>query len=256
LQALVRDGVRLAYEERGAGDPPMLFVHGWMCDRGYFAPQVEHFGARHRTIAVDLRGHGASDKPQQAYPIAGFADDLNWLCAQLGVRGTIVVGHSMGGIVAMDLAARYPERAIAVVGVDAPLVPPASLMQAVPGVIEQLESSGYYDIARGLVSQMFLPTDDGARKASIVDAMSSTPQHVMVGALRGMFTHDAAAAAASCKVPVLLIGSAVPPVDVAQLSELCPQVVIGQTVGSGHFNQLEVPEQVNAMIERFLQVSL
>jgi pimeloyl-ACP methyl ester carboxylesterase len=56
-------GARLAYEVAGAGDPPMVFVHGWCGDRSHFAPQVRHFAAGHAVAAVDLRGHGDSDRP-------------------------------------------------------------------------------------------------------------------------------------------------------------------------------------------------
>ena len=62
-------------------------------------------------------------------------------------------------------------------------------------------------------------------------------------------------AARECKVPFLYLAAAAPLADFAKLRQLCPHVVIGQTVGAGHFHQLEVPDQVNAMIERFLQVS-
>src|SRR6202007_209224 len=57
-----------------------------------------------------------------------------------------------------------------------------------------------------------------------------------------------------CKVPFLYLAAAAPLTDFAKLRELCSHVVIGQTVGAGHFHQLEVPEQVNAMIDRFLDV--
>jgi hypothetical protein len=63
---------------------------------------------------------------------------------------------------------------------------------------------------------------------------------------------DGAAAAAGCKVPALYIGAATPLSDVNRFRELCPQLMVGQTVGAGHFNNQEVPQQVNAMIERFL----
>ena len=53
MQKVSRGGVALAYEERGQGSPPILFVHGWSCDHRYFAPQVEQFSQRHRTVAVD-----------------------------------------------------------------------------------------------------------------------------------------------------------------------------------------------------------
>jgi pimeloyl-ACP methyl ester carboxylesterase len=56
-------------------------------------------------------------------------------------------------------------------------------------------------------------------------------------------------------VPVLSIGSAVPANSAGDLSRACPAITIGQTVGAGHFIQLEVPDQVNAMIERFLTIT-
>src|SRR5215510_5628760 len=72
-------GVRLAYDAAGAGDPPMIFVHGWACDRSYFAPQFRHFAARHAVAAVDLRGHGDSSRPAPApgvYDIDVLAGDV------------------------------------------------------------------------------------------------------------------------------------------------------------------------------------
>ena len=65
---------------------------------------------------------------------------------------------------------------------------------------------------------------------------------------------DSEGAAAGARVPVLNISSSAPRANVARFHELCPQLVHGQVVGAGHFLQLEVPEQVNAMIERFLQL--
>jgi pimeloyl-ACP methyl ester carboxylesterase len=73
---IVRDGIKLAFEDRGTGKPAFVFVHGWACDRSFFGPQAEHFSRRHRTVSIDLRGHGESDKPQGAYPIAAHAEDI------------------------------------------------------------------------------------------------------------------------------------------------------------------------------------
>jgi pimeloyl-ACP methyl ester carboxylesterase len=101
--------VYLFHEEVGHGDPPLLLVHGWCCDHTYFEPQARHFARHHRVVSVDLRGHGRSDEPRQSYAIESFADDLAWVCERLALARPVVVGHSMGGIVAFDLAARYPE---------------------------------------------------------------------------------------------------------------------------------------------------
>jgi pimeloyl-ACP methyl ester carboxylesterase len=72
MATTVRQGTKLAFEDRGAGKPAFVFVHGWTCDRSFFAPQAEHFAQRHRVVSVDLRGHGESDKPQGAYPVAAM----------------------------------------------------------------------------------------------------------------------------------------------------------------------------------------
>ena len=81
---LNRDGVRLAHFEaapKALQSPPLVLVNGWTGDHGIFMPQIAHFGQARRVVAVDLRGHGASDAPEQEYTMAGFADDIAWQCA-------------------------------------------------------------------------------------------------------------------------------------------------------------------------------
>ena len=65
-----------------------------------------------------------------------------------------------------------------------------------------------------------------------------------------------AGAVAACKLPALLIAAATPLADLERMRQLCPQLVVGQTVGAGHFNNRVVPEQVNAMIARFIATSV
>src|SRR6266403_906320 len=68
---------------------PGLLVHGFGCDHTFLLPQLRFLGDRRRTFAVDLRGHGASDAPKQDYTMAGFADDLAWISAQLNLERPI-----------------------------------------------------------------------------------------------------------------------------------------------------------------------
>jgi pimeloyl-ACP methyl ester carboxylesterase len=258
MDELRRDGVRLCYVQAGQGDPPVLLVHGWCCDRTYLAPQLAHYQRTHRVVAVDLRGHGASDQPRQPYAMAGFADDLAWLCEQLGLERPVVIGHSMGGIVAYDLATRYPTLPGAIVMLDAAVVMPQGAVQAMPGLLDSLRGPGYRDALRQLVGgALFIPTDDPARRARILDAMAAVPQHVMVAAMEGLRDYDAAAAPA-CQVPALYVAADEPRprTDLDRLRALCPRMHCGQVVGSGHFLQLEVPDQVNAMIDRFLTIAV
>ena len=83
---LNRDGVELFYAEAGSGEPPVLLVHGWTCDHTAMVPLFTYFRRSHRVITVDLRGHGESDKPEQDYTMAVFADDLAWMCGELDVK--------------------------------------------------------------------------------------------------------------------------------------------------------------------------
>jgi pimeloyl-ACP methyl ester carboxylesterase len=260
MQSLRRDEVALFYEEADGDDPPILLVHGWCCDHTYFAPQFEHFASQgHRVVAVDLRGHGRSDKPQQHYTMQLFADDLAWTCQRIGVEKPVVVGHSMGGIVAFDLAARYPDMPSAVVMLDAAVVLPSAARAAIPGLLEELRGAGYQEALRDYVANsLFISTDDQERKKRILESMSSTPQHVVVSAFEGLRDYDPTEATGGLAIPAVYIAAdeLQPRSDMTRFHELTPQILYGKTVGSGHFCQLEVPEQVNAMIGRFLAITL
>ncbi len=98
MVTIARNGITLAYDDRGAGDPIIVFVHGWTCDRSFFAYQAEYFAKRHRVVSVDLRGHGESDKPHGPYPIGAYADDIAYPIDQLDLGKVVAVGHSMGGL--------------------------------------------------------------------------------------------------------------------------------------------------------------
>jgi pimeloyl-ACP methyl ester carboxylesterase len=251
-----RDGVKLAFDQIGSGSPPLVLVHGWTCNHGYFAPQREHFSKRHRVVSVDLRGHGQSDAAAGEYTIAGFADDVAWLCRELGLSKPVIVGHSMGGMTALELAARHPDLMSAIVVCDSPVAVPAALAPNLAAFAAELHKPNWRTAHRTFLSDaLFIAADDPQRKAQILADMTSAPATVVQGCFDAIMAADMEGAARKCKVPFLYLAAAAPLADFAKLRQLCPQVVIGQTVGAGHFHQLEVPDQVNAMIDRFLQVS-
>lgn len=252
MQYLVRDGVRLAYTEAGHGEPPLLFIHGWCCDHRYLQPQFEHFQINHRVVGIDLRGHGSSDKPLQDYTVTGFADDTAWLADRLGLRHVVAIGHSMGGVIATELAVRRPDLVAAVIALDTTLVWPPEARVMLAEIIPTFFAPDYRDFADEFVKGLFLPTDDPLLKARVVADMTSAPQHVMAPAARDMLTRDDAAIAAACTCPLLTIYAGAPGADVPRLRELCPQVAVECTPGVGHFNPLLAADQINAMIEPFL----
>jgi len=254
---LERNGTRLYYEEEGKGSPPVVLIHGWTCDRTFMDPQRRHFAPEHRTICLDLRGHGLSDKPEQTYSMSAFADDVAWVCARLGVEKPILIGHSMGGLISLVLAAEHPSLPAAIASLDSAILLTPETAALVTQVTQGLRGPDAGAVQRGFVADaMFLPTDDPERKARIVDTMCGAPKHVMSSAFEQLFSFDHAPVVAACEVPWLAVFARDVHSDVARLRQLCPSLVVGQTVGSGHFLQLEVPEQVNPMLDRFLRTAL
>ena len=257
MKRLYRDNVAFAYEDVGSGSQPFLFVHGWTCNHNFFAPQIEYFSRFHRVIAADLCGHGASDAPQRQYTVPEFADDLAWLCGELGVERAVLVGHSMGGVIALQLAATHPELSAGVCLIDSVVFPSDAFIAQLKLLGDQLAGAAYIQTLQLAAGALFIETDDPVRKAHVLAEMAKTSQHVAVPAFRNhLLDYDASRAARACRVPIAYIAASNLMADLAKFKQLCPQLVTAQTIGSGHFSLLEVPEQVNAMLERFVKISL
>jgi len=266
-----RDGVRLAHFEVGPAipqSPPLVLVNGWTGDHGIFTPQIIHFAQRHRVVAVNLRGHGASDAPEQAYTMAGFADDIAWQCAQLGLEKPLIIGHSLGGAIVLELCGRYPDLASGMMMIDSIIMPPPALRNA-PELHRLLDGIGgpnYLAVSRANAWEIGCDYDDPARRKAIYEKYilppcEKTPRHVAYSTIWNCtLNHDPVPAAEACKIPMAYISADVPLVKMARdldhLQKLCPQLTISKTLLAGHFNTIEVADQVNAMIERFLTVGL
>jgi pimeloyl-ACP methyl ester carboxylesterase len=253
MKILRRDGIALGYRDSGGELPAMVLVHGWGCDHTTLAPQQDFFRNSHRIIAVDLRGHGESDAPTDRYTMAAFADDLAWLCHRLSVPISVVIGHGMGGNIALELAARHPCTVEAVVLIDSFLFPSQTLLNSLQSLAEMLDRPSYAEAYREILSSLFISADDDRQKMNLLSYFPKAPQHV----LRASFIHhvteyDPVSAASGCHVPIAYLCATVPVADLFLLKGLTPQVVIGQTVASGHFSPLFVPNQINAMITDFL----
>lgn len=253
MQTIDRAGVTLAYQEAGGGDPPIVFVHGWTCDHTYFAPQFEHFKGSNRVIAVDLRGHGASDKPDGDYPIELLADDVAMVLGELRVEGAVVVGHSMGALVAVQLARTRPDLVSHAVLVDpAPMAVPPEIAALLSRVTDNMEGPDPAAARRAVIDMLFIPTDDPALRERVTNEMADAPVHVAVACFRGIAGFDGEAALRSLTIPILVINAASPINDPERLASLCPSLINTHTPGVGHFNQLLAPDEVNRLIAGFV----
>jgi sigma-B regulation protein RsbQ len=255
MKSVMRDGVALAYQDLGSGAQPIILVHGWTCDHSFLQPQLEHLSRFHRVLAVDLCGHGQSDAPERKYTLAEFADDIQWLCATLSLPPVVVIGHSMGGQVALELAVTHPEHVSAICLIDSVMFPSEPFTAQLRLIEPQLAGSNYLDVLGQLAGSLFIETGDPERKAVLINRMQRAPQHVAVPSFRAhLLDYDFAAAAAACRVPTAYLAATRPMGDLDKFKSHCPQLMTGQVFGSGHFSPLEVPEQINSMLDHYLRL--
>lgn len=250
------DGTRIHYRLAGSGAPPLILIHGWCSNLQHWQPTAQRLRRKHRVLAMDLRGHGKSDAPERGYDAAPLADDVASLARALGTRSAVIVGHSMGGLIALEIARRHPALAKALVLVDSALD-----QYATP---EKLEDSRLWRTVAGpegtagvarLYRAFFPPGVRPAVRAlgqRVIADAARTPRHVALAAWRTTLTADVPAIARDVDQPVLYVNASHTERTAAGLRAVLPQAEFAQVAGSGHFLPLEVPEQLAPMIERFV----
>lgn len=250
-------GVSLFFEEAGDGDPPVLLVHGGaFCNHHYMEPIFERLRHQHRVVSIDLRGHGDSDRASDGrYSNAVFADDLAVVCEGLELLRPVVVGHSSGGHAALELAVRHPSTPSALVLLDAgPLSWPLETHAMHRGLVDMLRSNNGSAVLRTVAGQMMPANEDFPGRQQLLEAVSNASPEVFAALIESDLEWDGEGTAAACKVPILHLAADKPLVSADDFRRACPHVMTAQTAGAGHFHQLVVPDQVNAMIQRFIAI--
>jgi pimeloyl-ACP methyl ester carboxylesterase len=246
--AISADGVPIAFEASGDGAPLIVLVHGWCCDRTFWAAQVAAFSARHRVAAVDLAGHGASGAGRSSWTMAAFGDDVAAVVNALGADEVALVGHSMGGDVIVEAARRLGGRVRGLVWVDTydslddPMAP-----DEIDAFVAPFRDDFRVQTDR-FVRTMFLLDSDPAIVERVARIMSSAPPAIALDAMRHSIGNQAAAAAGVLELgaPVVSIHPATSPPDERSLRRHRVTPII--MAGVGHFPMLEAPDRFNQLL--------
>lgn len=183
------DDIRLFYTDDGAGDPPLLLIHGWGSDSQEWCWHLTDLADRHRVIAVDLRGHGHSSIADQGNTPRQMADDLARLCDHLNLSRVIPIGHSMGGLIVSILAVERPELVEALVTVD-----PGYGYGPEVGfgdMIEALKGEDAHAVALQIDTWDYTAASPAWLKPMHDRRLLATPPHVLAQAFEGMFAPNA-----------------------------------------------------------------
>ena len=255
----VQDQAGIAYRAEGTGTP-VLFLHGIGGAARQFQPQLTHFGQRFRAIAWDAPGYGDS-VPLPLVTMDALAAALAGFIAALGLDRPVIVGHSLGGMIAQRLLAHSPHAARALVlsqtsaafgGKD-----PAWAEQFVRDRLHPLDAGhAMADLAPGMVANMVGPEADPAGIALAIDCIAHTPDSTYRDTVLAMPGFDNRAALSRIQVPTLLVAGSLdrnaPPEGMKRMADRIPGARFELLDGVGHLVHLEQPTRFNALLDAFL----
>jgi pimeloyl-ACP methyl ester carboxylesterase len=228
----------------------LVFIHGWTCSADFWKENYNAFSG-YRVIALDLIGHGQSDKPNAAYTMEYFAKSIEAVLKKAKVKKAVLVGHSMGTPVARQFYRLYPDQTLGIVIVDGGLRPFAP-KEVMNHFVEGMRAN-YKQSSSRMVAGMITTIKDEALKKFIVDGMGATPEAVALSAMEGMgdeknWGDD------KINVPVLAILAQGPwPADTeAFLRSLAPSLEYSMWTGVGHFLMMEKPKEFNEAVKAFI----
>jgi len=270
----VEDGGRIHVVERGQG-PPLVLLHGIMLSSALWVHQLRDLADHHRVIAVDLRGHGQSLPGSSPAGIERLAADVGVVLETLGVENAVVVGHSMGGMVALQLVAGLPlpdrhRRVAGLVLVSTTAGPFASL----PGWTGVVRATGPVTARALLIGERWgakaLPSRDlrwwltrlgfGADAPAVqvrfVEAMHrGTPSRTLSDLIPSLATFDLSARLGSLDVPVLVVVGSHDKLTAPRLARrmagALPEAQLVELARCGHMPMLERRHEFSRLVDEF-----
>jgi 3-oxoadipate enol-lactonase len=253
------NGTRLHVSDQGTGHAVIL-LHGLGCDGTDWAPQVEAFSERYRCITVDHRGHGRSDRTVGGgFSIPGFAADAVAILDHLAVDRAHVVGLSMGGMIAQEVALSAPERVCTLSLLDT-FARAGALGEGMGAMADQVAADGLDLIASGFQAMVFASGTPAARPDVIerFDAQfrENTPA-CLASAMRAIGQVDTIDRLAGLRVPTLVLCGAednlTPIAQAEELGNAIPGARFEIVPDAGHFSNIENPDHVNGALAKQLE---
>jgi pimeloyl-ACP methyl ester carboxylesterase len=261
------DGTPANVIELGDG-PPLLFVHGLAGRWQNWLENIPHFAGRHRVVAIDLPGFGASAMPREAISIAGYARFLEGVCDVLSIDAAAVVGNSMGGHIASELAIRSPQRVerlmlVAAAGISAEQVQRHAVMTGgrVLAAVMTRAATRHAALARRpgtrRIALSFLVRHPERLSAPLAhELMEGAAKPGFLPALEAVLTHPISERLPQIACPTYVVWGeddhVIPVRDATRFGELIPDVRVEVWPDTGHVAMLERPARFNALLEAFL----
>lgn len=249
-----KDGIPISFEVYGAGEPTLVFVHGWSCDARYWRAQVPHFSKSHRVVTLDLAGHGHSGTKRFQYSMLAFGEDVRVVTESTGSRRVILIGHSMGGSVIAEAARLMPSRVIGLIGIDTlENIEYPMTREELKKMIAPLEKD-FRTGSRQFVEEMISPQTDPQLREWILSDMSAAPPAVALSAMNNMMsqyiTGEAAKIFDEIRIPVITVNGDMWPINYEANRRHMSFFEAIILKGADHFLMLDRPKEFNQALEK------
>ena len=226
---------------------PVVLLHSFGGDSSHWSSQLDHLRHERRALAIDLRGHGKSAAPRDGdYSVEGFAKDVETVVEKLGLRRFVLVGHSLGGAVAIKYAGAHPDRVAGLVLVGAPGKIPAEQSKQILG---QIESN--YDATMKQYWEKLVTGAQPHVRTQVLAQMDKVPKNDSLAIMRALFADDPLASLDRYKGPTLIVYTSQgnTPNDLQNARPALPKREIA---GTSHWPHLDKPKEFDAVLDQFL----
>lgn len=259
MQFATINGITFHYARRGQQEgPALVFVNTLGADWRIWDDVTSHFVDSFQVIGYDKRGHGLSDSPPGPYSIRDHTQDLAGLLATLNVGEAILVGVSVGGMIALDFAASYPQRARALILCDT--AAKIGNLDYWAERIGAIETKGMAQMARTILPRWFAPSFAEQQPAvyqGYYNMLSRAPVNGYIATCAAIRDADLTPSLASIQTKSLVLcgaeDQATAPEIVRTLAAALPNAEFDLIEDAGHTPSVEQPAAVAARIKRFLQ---
>jgi pimeloyl-ACP methyl ester carboxylesterase len=253
MEKIQLKNLTLAFDRRGSGSP-LLLIHGFPLDHAVWTQLASRLETKFDVIMPDLCGFGNSDKPQGDTSIAQMAADLAELLYALNVQAAYLVGHSMGGYVALAFAHAYPHRVLGLGLLGSQAAADSAETKAGRfATAEKVELKGA-DAVAGMAEKLSANPSFVPYFREII--LRQHPEGLMA-ALKAMAGRaDATKFMGSFSFPVILVhglaDALIPPERAREMKALVPQASLLELPGIGHSSMLEAPDETARALLKFL----
>ncbi len=243
------DGVDIAYSVYGKGEVALVFVHGWGLDQSLWKGQSTKFSANYKVLTLDLAGHGESGKKRKSFTIKAFAADVVSVITKLKLNKVILVGHSMAGIINLEVYRQIKEKVVGIIGVDTyQLFQKGENPKSAEDYLTTFKEN-YLASVREYVGTLFLEGADTVMVKSFVKKMSKLPSDIGMDIFRNIYQYNSIAAVTELQPRIISINGQKFKVKEAENMKILPSFTCKLIPGTGHFPMIEKPKEFNDRLE-------